>query len=218
MNNFDYARARDNMVNGQLLTNGIVNPDIVSAYQQTPRERFVDGAFSHGIYRDEDVVISAGLFVPEPLVEARMVQALEPGANDSALVIGACGLPAAAILSRLVRTVHVVEADKVQFAWAKSCLEGENISNIVLDAGALYQQNDMFDIVLVPGAIASLGENLTRLMAAEGRLAAIVRPDPRGLGDVCLYANKAVLGHPKILGQAATPYVRGFEPVTRFAF
>ncbi len=218
MNSFDYARARENMVNGQLLTNGIVNPEVVSAYGETPRERFVDGALSYGVYRDEDVSIAPGQFVLEPLTEARMIQALEPKSGDSVLVIGACGLPAAAIFSRLARHVHVLEEDKVQFAWAKSCLEGENIGNVSLDTGTLAQLDDMYDIIFVPGAIAALTDDMTRLLAADGRLAAIIRKEVRGLGEICVYSNKTELSHPKMLGQAGTPYLRGYEPAARFAF
>ena len=129
------AQIRRNMVNCQLQTNGVASGDILAAFEAVPREAFVPENLRGVAYVDEDLRLPDGNFLIEPLVLARMLQAAEPQPHDRALVIGDATGYAAAILSRLARTVPA---------------EAGPFSLVVLAGAAGEIPRDLLDI-LAPG-------------------------------------------------------------------
>ena len=75
----DYAQARRNMVDSQIRTNKVVDPAILAAFSDIARERFVEPQFRAVAYLDEDLPLGAGRCMMEPMVLARLVQALAIG-------------------------------------------------------------------------------------------------------------------------------------------
>ena len=81
----DYIQARTNMLDSQIHTSGVVNPDILEAFQNIPREMFVPEAMRGVAYNDEDITLGHGRYLLEPVVHARMLQALDPKKDDVVL-------------------------------------------------------------------------------------------------------------------------------------
>ena len=104
----DFAAARRNMVDCQILPNRVTDQRLIEALGTVPREAFVPTEFKGVAYVDEAIPLSGGRYLMEPLVTARLIQAAEPKAQDLALVIG-CGTGyGAAVLSHLAGTVVAV--------------------------------------------------------------------------------------------------------------
>ena len=51
---FDYSQARTHMLDSQILTNGIIDPNIIEAFNSTPREKYVTEGQGGIAYTDED--------------------------------------------------------------------------------------------------------------------------------------------------------------------
>jgi protein-L-isoaspartate(D-aspartate) O-methyltransferase len=77
----DYAKARINMVECQLRTNGVTAPDALRSFSSVPREAFLTGDLKKSAYVDDDLPLPGNGFLMEPLVFARMVEAAGPASN-----------------------------------------------------------------------------------------------------------------------------------------
>ena len=101
----DFALARRNMVDGQLRPNRVTNASLLAAVGELPRERFLPEGLRSVAYADDDVPLGNGRFLMEPMVLARLIQALQPQPDDKALVVASGRGYGAALLSRLVKSV-----------------------------------------------------------------------------------------------------------------
>jgi protein-L-isoaspartate(D-aspartate) O-methyltransferase len=89
----DFAAARDRMVDGQVRPNKVIDPRIIRAMRDLPRERFLPPHLVSLAYADEDVPLPGGRALMEPMVIARLVQLARVRDGDRVLVIGAVTVP-----------------------------------------------------------------------------------------------------------------------------
>ena len=113
-----FADARRNMVDSQLRPNRVTDPDILAAMAELPRERFVPKAKQGIAYIDEDIEVAPGRFLMEPVVLARLLQALVLTPDATVLNIGCATGYDAALLGRLAGSVVAVESDSALAAQA----------------------------------------------------------------------------------------------------
>ena len=71
--------ARQNMVDSQLRPNRVTNPNILSVMSDLPREYFVPTAKKDSAYIDEDIEVSSGRYLMEPLGTLMTVLVLSMG-------------------------------------------------------------------------------------------------------------------------------------------
>lgn len=218
----DFARARLNMVNAQLLTNGIHEESLVDAYRSFPREAFVEDAQRPFVYRDEDVPLEGGKrFILDPLVEARMLQAAIHEPAETALVLGASSLPTIALLASFIRTVTVLEPDASIAHTAKKRLDAYPVHNVTVIETAYregYEKTAPYDVIFVSGAMATVSPTLTDQLADGGRLICVWRESDRAQGRIVIVKRNAGALETFVGADAATPYLIGFEPARDFVF
>ena len=90
MDNVEFAQARKTMVDCQIRPTKVTDERVIEAFGEVPREAFV-GRHQRAIaYIDEDLPVPGGRCMMEPMVLARLIQALSVDADDNVLVIG-CG-------------------------------------------------------------------------------------------------------------------------------
>src|SRR6185312_3999470 len=132
----DFARQRHAMVDGQVRVNDVTDPRIIDAMLELPREQFVPKNRVELSYIDEDLPVSAAKgttparFLIEPMVLAKLVQALELAPEDRALVIGCATGYSAALLGKLVQDVVALEEDTDLAAAAKRTLRAIGTGNV----------------------------------------------------------------------------------------
>lgn len=100
---------RERMISDQLRGRDIVDPAVLAAFSDVPREAFVDPEHAQWAYEDSPLSIGYGQTISQPYVVAMTAQALRLTGHEKVLEIGAGSGYAAAILSRLAREVHTVE-------------------------------------------------------------------------------------------------------------
>ncbi len=71
-----YANRRRNMVESQLRVSKVTDDRVIVAFENVPREEFVSPELKGLAYIDEDLVLGSGRFMLEPMVLARLIQAL----------------------------------------------------------------------------------------------------------------------------------------------
>lgn len=188
----NYEVLREQMVEYQLARRGIREP-VLSAMGEVPREEFVDEYLRGAAYDDGALPIEAGQTISQPFIVALMIQELRVGPQATVLEIGAGSGYAAAVLSRLVASVHAVERHKVLVEVARERLTRLGYDNAHIHHGdgslgwpdaapydgilvsaatrdlpsALIEQLRPGAALVVPVGGAVMGQELKRLVRAE---------------------------------------------------
>lgn len=107
---------RARMVEHHLRRRGIVDPQVLRAFERVPREAFVPPGSIEQAYADSPLSIGLGQTISQPYVVAITVEALGLSGHERVLEIGAGSGYAAAILAEVVREVDTVERIE-ELAW-----------------------------------------------------------------------------------------------------
>ena len=216
----DHAAQRLNMVESQLRTNKVTDPALIAAMAAVPRERFLPKAL-HGIaYVDEDLPLGADRHLMEPMVMARLIQALRLTPSDVVLEIGTgCGY-GAAILARLASTVVALESDPALAASAANILNEQGFDTAIVVEGPLgegYPRQGPYDAILVSGAVPELPVAILDQMAEGGRLAAVIGR-PGEPGRATLVQRRGGVASRRVMFDAAVAPLPGFAREPGFVF
>lgn len=217
----DFAVARSNMVESQLRTNKVTDDRLTAAMRDLPRELFVPEDRRGIAYVDEELALPRGRFLMEPMVQARMIQALALEGSERVLDIGAATGYSTALLARLAGQVVGVEPDDGHVAAANATLVKLGITNFRLRVRKLPDgcpEDGPFDAILVNGAVSAVPASLTAQLGEEGRMVVIIRGE-RGIGQVTLVQRTGpATFSSRVVFDAATPILPGFEARPGFVF
>ena len=169
------------MVASQLRPSGVNDPRVIAAMATVPRERFVPADRAGVAYADRPVPLVAGREMNMPMVTGLLITELAVQPDDRALVVGAAGGYAAALLARLARSVVAVEEHPAVAAHAREALAG--LANVELVGGPLadgHPAGAPYQAILVDGEIEHVPDALVEQLADGGRLTAGLV-----LGGVC---------------------------------
>lgn len=169
------AAMRAAMIDSQLRTNDVIDPDVVAAMAAVPREAFVPAALSSVAYMDRAIALGDGRALNPPLVTGRLLveAAVRPGMR--VLLVGAATGYTAALLAKLGAEVHAVEerADLIEAARAAAGDPAIAWTQGPLAAGA--PKAAPFDRLIIEGAVETLPDALVAQLAEGGRIVAARR-------------------------------------------
>jgi protein-L-isoaspartate(D-aspartate) O-methyltransferase len=217
----DFEAPRQNMVESQIRTNKVTDPDLIESFSTVPRELFVPDHLSSLAYADEDIEIAPHRYLMEPLVLARLLQTAGVTEDDMVLDIG-CGTGySTAVLSRLVNTVVAVESDPELASHAVALLAQLDIDNAVVMTGPLEQGHSPqapYDVVLLSGAVTMIPAAILGQLAEGGRLVAILMEGGQSLGRGTLIIGRNGNFSRREVFDAAVPPLPGFSGEQGFQF
>lgn len=216
----DYALARRNMVDGQIKTNRVVNPRIIEAMLDVPRELFVPRASRGFAYVDEDIAVGNGRYLVEPMVLARMLESAAIRPDDVVLDVGCATGYSTALLARLANTVVALESDGELVRTATEVLTTQGIDNAVVMEGPLtrgYPEQAPYQVIVINGSVPVEPTTLTDQLGDGGRLVAVLSKSGH-MGQAALYQRFGDVVSHRALFDAASPLLPGFEPPETFEF
>jgi len=216
----DYTAARLNMVESQIRTNRVIDPAVTSALAQVPRELFVPKPMRGFAYVDDDLDVGGGRFIVEPLVLARLLIGAAIKPTDVVLNIGDATGYATAVISKVAQTVVTLECDGEWAGRATQALNDLGIDNAAVVQGALeagYPAQAPYDVILFSGAVTEVPSAICRQLADGGRLVSVVHTAP-GVGKGTLIVRVGDTYGRRVLFDAATPLLPGFQPKPKFVF
>lgn len=167
----DYRR--EIMIREHLMGRGIRNQAVIKAMREVPREAFVDESLAEQAYEDHPLPIAGGQTISQPYIVAYMTEALELHSSDRVLEIGTGSGYAAAILGRIVSTVHTVERLAGLAQSARQRLELLGYTNIVVHEGdgtLGWPEHAPYDAIVVTAGAPELPKPLLGQLAIGGRL------------------------------------------------
>lgn len=214
----DFDRARDLMVEQQVRPWDVLDKRVLDALATLPRHAFVPEAHRALAYVDLALPLPHGEQMMKPVVEGRMLQALDPGAGDDVLEIGTGSGFITACLGRLAREVVSLErhADLADAARARLAGTGlaQNIRIETADAFA-WQNERRFDAICVTGAVDAVPARFLEWLRPGGRLFVVRGRAP--VMEAVLVRNEVNGPRIESLFETELPYLAGAAPVPTFA-
>ena len=221
MDNTHFSHARQTMVDCQIRPTKLTDEAIVDAFATVPREAFVGRNQRAIAYVDEDLPLPGGRCMMEPMVMARMIQAMQVSKGDNVLVIGAATGYGTAILGKLAGSVIAVETRTQMVEKAQETLVSIGTDNAVALKGRLtdgFAKEGPYDAILIEGAVETVPDQILAQMSGEGRLVAVWRPDGHPVGVASLW-SKAGDGFSRMpLFDAQVPLLDEFRAKQEFVF
>jgi protein-L-isoaspartate(D-aspartate) O-methyltransferase len=176
----DYLRAREKMVEEQVVARGIKNPRVLAAMRKIPRHLFVDPGLLQRAYDDSSLPIGAKQTVSQPYMAARMTEALELSGEEKVLEIGTGSGYQAALLAELSFNVFSVEKIRALAVKARAVLDRLQYHNIAIQVGdgtIGWSEHSPFDAIMVTAGAPDLPRPLIEQLAVGGRLVIPVGDD-----------------------------------------
>jgi protein-L-isoaspartate(D-aspartate) O-methyltransferase len=161
------------MVESQLEGRGIRNNHVLEAMRHVPREAFVPEGFEEFAYEDGALPIAAGQTISQPYIVALMIEAAGIESGDAVLEVGAGSGYAAAVMSRIAKTVYAIERHAALADEARSRLARLGYGNVVIRVGdgtRGWPEKAPFDAILVAAGGPEVPDTLTQQLAIGGRL------------------------------------------------
>ncbi|NCT57190.1 MAG: protein-L-isoaspartate O-methyltransferase [Legionella sp.] len=217
MNN---QHARINMITQQLRTGEVLNRNILSLYDELPRDAFVPESLHNYAYSDLQLPLPHNECMMTPLEEATILQALALEGHENVLEIGTGSGFFTALLSR--RCEHVTSIDYyADFTEnARQKLAQYRCHNITLHTGNAYQgwiDKAPFDVVIYTGALHAI-EDMHRLQVLPGgKLFAIVGDKPCMQGQLH-HLDHQEQWHTNVLFETELPALINPSPPKTFTF
>lgn len=131
----DFRQARLAMVEQQIVRRGIVDPAVLQAMRDVPREAFVPSRLRRRAHDDTALPIAAGQTISQPYVVALMAAAATIRPGSTVLEIGTGSGYAAAVLSQIAGHVVTVERIAALARRARTRLRQLGYGNVEVIAG-----------------------------------------------------------------------------------
>jgi len=174
-------QARFNMIEQQIRPAEVLDQRVLDVIANTPREAFVPADFRELAFSDINIPLPNGQVMMKPIMEGRLLQALDVQPEDTILEIGTGSGYFTALLAKLGAQVQSVEIDDTLMAMAQGHLAAQGITNVNLvqgDAAHGWDQGGPFDVIAITGSLPILPESFQQQLKIGGRMVAIVGQSP----------------------------------------
>ena len=216
--NFDQARL--NMVENQVRPWEVLDGRVLDVISKVRREDFVAAAHRQLAFADLCLPLGHGEVMMKPVVEGRVLQALELQPTDRVLEIGTgSGFLTACLASLSARVTSVdIHADFTMAATGR--LQNAGIGNVNLVTGEAvegWQPDELFDALVVTGAVSSIPARWLQWLKTDAR-AFIVRGQSPVQHATLITHEGAGRYREETLFETDLPYLTHAEPLKRFVF
>lgn len=169
----NFQKARDRMVETQLVTRGIHDPRVLDAMRKVPRHLFVDEALAAQAYADHPLPIGEKQTISQPYIVALMTEALGLKGHEKVLELGTGSGYQTAVLAELADRVFTIERIPSLLHRAREVLNSLGYRNVVYKVGdgtLGWPEEAPFDAILVSAGAPRVPQPLVDQLSMGGRL------------------------------------------------
>ncbi|HKU43137.1 MAG TPA: protein-L-isoaspartate(D-aspartate) O-methyltransferase [Polyangiales bacterium] len=171
--------SNERMVDDQLRRRGVLDPRVLMAMREVPREAFVNPSDRGRAYADCALALGHGQTISQPYMVARTVELAQLEPHHVVLDVGTGSGYQAAVLSRLCARVYGVELLPELAADARERLARLGFDNIEVhcgDGSLGLPEHAPYDAIVVAAAAGRIPEALVEQLRVGGRLVIPVGP------------------------------------------
>lgn len=213
----DFEQARFAMVEQQVRPWEVLDFRVLDVIGSVKREDFAPPRHRKLAYADLALPLEHGEFMLKPVIEGRLLQALDLAPEHEVLEVGTGSGYLTACLGRLARAVHSIDLHEDFVERARARLAAAGVSNATVQAADALQFNPgrQFDAVAVGGAVAEVPQRFLDWVRPGGRLFVIRGASP--VQEAVLLTRTEHGFATESLFETDVPYLHGAAPVQRFA-
>lgn len=177
----NFERARFNMVEQQIRPWDVLDMDVLDVLMTVKREEFVPAAHKTLAFAEVEIPIGCGQVMLKPVVEGKVLQALQLKRSDSVLEIGAGSGYFAALLAARTDWVRTIEIEPELARFASDNLARNGVENVIVeegDAARGWPCRAPYDVIVASGGMPVVPQSLLDQLKVGGRLFAFVGEAP----------------------------------------
>lgn len=177
----DIEHARFNMVEQQIRTWEVLDPDVLDLLYVVRREEFVPRDMRNLAFSDLEIPLGENQRMMAPKVEARILQELAIHKADRVLEVGTGSGYLTALLAHRAMHVYSVEINAQLLAFGRHNLARHGATNITTelgDAARGWEAHAPYDVIVLTGSTPLLPEIFLDQLKPAGRMFAIVGDPP----------------------------------------
>jgi len=172
-------QARFNMVEQQIRPWDVLDQQVLDTLSSVPREAYVPDAYRNVAFADTEIPLGHGEQMMKPVIEGRMLQALDVEPTDMVLEIGTGSGFITACLAEMSHQVISIEIQTELAEQASAKLKAQGVSNATVKTGdglATASTHGTFDAIAVTGSLpqAAAADGLKALLNTGGRMFVII--------------------------------------------
>lgn len=216
---FDFSRARENMVQQQVRPWHTVDERVLKVMSLIPREAFVPDSYRQWAYADTAIPLCHDQTTLRPMIEARLLDALNLQGTERVLEIGSGSGTMTAALGLLARQVVSLDLELRLVQSAQAALQVTQLWRDIclVHADALqWTCVERFDVICCPAAVTHIPDCFFHWLRPNGQLLILCGSPPTQ--EVLLIRQTGQTRHTIALFETAVPYLRGAEPQPHFCF
>lgn len=168
-----YELKRQTMVETQIATRGVTDPEVLKAMRTVPRQLFVPERYQVAAYGDHPLPIAHNQTISQPYIVAAMTELLAVDSTSRVLEVGTGSGYQAAILAEIVDSVFTIEIVTPLAHRADTLLDSLGYDNILVRAGdgfAGWPEHAPFNGIIVTCAPSDVPRPLIEQLGPGGRM------------------------------------------------
>lgn len=173
----NFEKARFNMVEQQIRPWEVLDFDVLDLLMSVRREEFVPEAYKSLALSEAEIPLGHGASMLIPVIEGKILQAIQVKRSDKVLEVGAGSGYFAALLAARADWVRTVEIDPALVTMAHENLKRYGVENVIVEEGDAirgWPGNAPYDLIVVSGGVPFIPETLLQQIKVGGRLFAFV--------------------------------------------
>jgi protein-L-isoaspartate(D-aspartate) O-methyltransferase len=213
-------QARFNMIEQQIRTWEVLDPQVLDLLFRVKREEFVPSEHRDLAFADLEIPLGHGEAMMQPKVEARLLQELAVGPTENVYEVGTGSGYLTALLASRARHVTSAEIHPSLQERAAANLRAAGIRNVTLlqgDSARAPLAESAFDVIVLGGSTPILPQSFLDRLAPGGRLFAIVGDPPVMKAVLVRQPVAGAFQHVELFETLAKPLANALQP-PRFRF
>lgn len=216
----NFERARFNMVEQQIRPWDVLDFDVLELLMQVKREEFVPPQTKALAFSEAEIPLGHGQVMLKPILEGKVLQALQVKRSDQVLEIGAGSGYFAALLAARAEWVRSIEIEPDLARFASDNLKRNGVENVVVEEGdgsLGWPARAPYDLIVVSGGLPVLPHAMLEQLKVGGRLFAFVGEAPMMVGRLVTCTGEGEF-RTEDLFETLVPLLRNAPQRDRFEF
>jgi protein-L-isoaspartate(D-aspartate) O-methyltransferase len=210
---------RRQMVEQQVRTWDVFDPDVLETIAGVARDRYVPTAFAHCAYADVEIPIGHGQFMLRPSIDGRILQAVDVQPGESVLEIGTGSGYLTRCLAAAGGQVTSIDLYEDFIDRARAKLADDDAGNVALQRmdAAVELPGGEFDVVVVTASLHEPDGRFEQKLRPGGRLFVVIGESPVQTAMLVSRSGNGELESSELFETDIPPLVRSGER-PRFSF